>query len=1213
MQKNLLVLSNKEKGAVNARFSENALKMLRKRYLAVDEKGVQETAADMFARVASALAAVEKNYGKKEQDVKKVARDFFNIMSTKEYTPAGRTITNGGGETPVIANCVVLPIHDSMESIFQTLKDAALLQQAGCGLGFDLSEMRPADFPTRKSRGRASGPVTFLKVYDYAFGTIKQQGRHGANMSMMRVDHPDVLDFIHCKEVEGEIHNFNISVTVTDEFMEQLEKNPNKQWWCVFNNKKYKPRKVLRHPNGSVYGTEEVDISAKEVFDELVKGAWTNGEPGIAFIDTVNKTNPLPGLGPIATSNPCVTGDTLIPTEQGFLTMEELVERYGKGGVKIAIDVRVPKTIATSLVVESLIGNGGEETVPVLNLSLYGEEGVGEVSKAWKTGVKAVYKLTTRSGYELEATAEHEIFTPKGKVPLGELQKGDTLLLQSREGLWSNEAKLPFTFSNEVRGRNGHTYRYNFPTEWSQQLGQALGWLIGDGWIREKPKQNCVGFTFAEEDKKVLLYLKEILNKWYRNSTSQEIKRHNGVYHLVYGSKDFMQYMKNLGVKAVRAQGKEVPSTLWKAPREAVIGFLQGLFSSDGTINIFEPNQTRYIRLTSKSEKLLKGVQLLLLNLGIRSTVYNRSRKPSMKLGYPNDGVLFELQITKTNIPIFLKKIGFLGTHYTKKAEILRTCSYYRETFEDKVKEIRFVGTKKVYDLTESLSHSLVANGIVISNCGEQYLHPYDNCNLGSINLAAFVKQGKVDWARLRFVTRTATRLMDNVIDVFDFPVKEVTDLAKNNRRIGLGIMGFADMLYQLGVRYDSKQGFALGEKVMGFITNEAHTMSEELAKEKGAFPNIAKSVFARSKKKMRNAALTTVAPTGSISMMFDCSSGIEPNFALSYVKQDKDGVQYHYLNKYFEEAVAKLKLAAKEKDEILQEVVGKGTIQHIGKLPKALRDTFVISMDIVGLDHMKMQAAFQKHVDNSISKTVNFPNSATREDVAGSFVAAWKLGCKSATVYREGSRVVQILNLGTGENLIAPTALGVGKDSIEKLDLRMDQQRLASRPRPEVMTGKTYRVKTGYGNLYVTVNNDEKGVPFEVFATIGKNGGFFQEQSEAICRMISLVLRTGVKIEEVVEQLKGIRGPMPIFTDKGTILSLPDALGRILEDHVKFAPRVEEAVARPERQEVLPFIEKKQTIAEMGFMPGCPDCGSPLLMSEGCISCKECGFSRCM
>ncbi len=798
----LIKISSREKNAINSRFSENALQMMKKRYLLQDEKGNQETPADMFARVALSLAEIERNYGKDTKFVQKIAEDFFSIMASKEYTPAGRTLTNAGGETALIANCVVLPIHDTMESIFQTLKDAALLQQAGCGLGFDISEMRPADSPTKISRGRSSGPVTFLKVYDYAFGTIKQQGRHGANMAMMRVDHPDILDFIRCKQKEGEIRNFNISVIITDEFMEQLEKNSNAPWLCTFNGKKMKPHIVLRHPNGSVYGSQEVDITVKQLFDEVVEGAWTNGEPGIAFIDTVNRTNPLPGLGSIASSNPC----------------------------------------------------------------------------------------------------------------------------------------------------------------------------------------------------------------------------------------------------------------------------------------------------------------------------------------------------------------------------------------------------------------------------GEQFLHAYDNCNLGSLNLAVFVKGKKIDWSRLRFATRTAVRLMDNVIDKFDFPVPQVTELAKKNRRIGLGIMGFADMLYQLGVQYNSKQGFTTAEKIMGFINKEAHKMSQQLAKEKGVFQNFAKSVYAKKKVKMRNAALTTVAPTGSISMMFDCSSGIEPNFALAYVKQDKDGHRYRYFSTYFQKALDRLQFSQKEKDEIMQEVLKTGSIQHIKSLPQSLRTTFVISMDIPGQDHMKMQAAFQAHVDNSISKTINFPNSATREDVFNSFVSAWKLGCKAATVYREGSRMVQILNLGTGENIIAPTELpSQTQGSEKKLGLKMDKTRLAPRPRPEVMTGKTYKVRTGYGNLYVTINNDEKGVPFEVFATIGKTGGFFQEQSEGICRLASLALRSGVKVEEVADQLKGIRGPMPLFTDKGTVLSLPDAIGRILQEHAKMSNHVDEVISRPENQEVLPFVQiEEKPIAEFGLMPGCPDCGSQLVLQEGCMSCKQCGFSRC-
>ena len=805
----MLKLTKKEKNVINARLSENSSKMMKKRYLATDEQGNQETPADMFMRVANSLAAVEKDYGKDEKFVDKTAKDFLSIMGQKEYTPAGRTLTNSGSTTPLIANCIVLPIHDTMESIFGTLKDAALLQQAGSGLGFDLSEMRPADSPTKKSRGKASGPVSFLRVYDAAFGTIKQQGRHGANMAMMRIDHPDILDFIGCKSTEGEIRNFNISVTVSDEFMEQVKKNPDKQWMCTFEGKKMKPHKVFRHPNGAVFKSEETDITAKELFDLIVEHAWLNGEPGIAFIDTINRTNPLVGFGPIQASNPC----------------------------------------------------------------------------------------------------------------------------------------------------------------------------------------------------------------------------------------------------------------------------------------------------------------------------------------------------------------------------------------------------------------------------GEQFLHPYDNCNLGSLNLASFVKQRKVDWKRLRFSIRTAVRLMDNVIEKFDFPVPEVTELAKKNRRIGLGIMGFADMLYQLGVRYNSKKGLATAQKVMGFINKEAYLMSQELAEEKGVFPNYKKSVFVKKKapyspaqeygmgKKMRNAALTTVAPTGSIAMMFDASSGIEPNFALAYVKQDKDGQQYHYFNSHFKKALDKYKFSKVEQDKIMKEVTEKGTIQHLETLPKELRETFVVAMDIPGQDHMKMQAAFQVNVDNSISKTVNFPNSATREEVAEVFVEAWKLGCKSCTVYRDGSRVIQILNVGNGDNIITPTELP-GKE--KKLQLTTEAGK--PRSRPEVMTGKTYRIKTGYGKLYVTVNNDERGEPFEVFATIGKSGGFFQEQSEAICKLVSLSLRAGVKADEVIDDLKGIRGPMPVFTDKGTVLSLPDALGKILEQHVTATRDVEEVISRPENQEALPFAgpEKKMDVADFGFMPGCPDCGAQLLMQEGCISCKVCGFSRC-
>lgn len=805
-----LPVSSKEAQKINSSFSENSLKMLRKRYLQRFDSGEYETPAQMFGRVAKALAVVEKNYGKDDKAIAKIEKDFFDVMASKEFTPAGRTMTNAGAPTPMVANCIVLPIRDTMESIFQTLKDAALLQQAGSGLGFSLDELRPAWTPTKRSNGVSSGPVSFLNVYNEAFGIIKQQGRHGANMAMMSVSHPDILDFIRAKEVEGSIRNFNISVKVTDEFMKQLEEKPNTQWYCEWNGVKTKPHKVLRAKNGSVVGVEDMDITVKEIFDELVTYAWTNGEPGIVFIDEVNRTNPLPALGRIAASNPC----------------------------------------------------------------------------------------------------------------------------------------------------------------------------------------------------------------------------------------------------------------------------------------------------------------------------------------------------------------------------------------------------------------------------GEQFLHPYDNCNLGSINLSTFATNGKMDWDRLKFVTKTATRILDNVIDLFDFPVHQVTDMAKANRRIGLGIMGFADLLFELGVSYNSEEGRKLGERVMKAINDASHSMSAELAKEKGMFPNWPSSIFKKKNVKLRNAALTTVAPTGSISMMFDCSSGIEPNFALSFVKQDKDGVQYHYFNQYFEKALKEAKLGKEKIEEIKAEILKTGSIQGLMGLPKHLKETFVVAMDISAEDHMKMQASFQKHVDNSISKTINFPNSATKEEVFEGFVSAWKNKCKSCTVYRDGSRSVQILNLGTGEGLTAPSELGKGgeiKETIESAPkLPVDNSRHGAKLRPSVMSGRTYRVKTGYGNIYVTINNDENGEPFEVFATIGKSGGFFQEQSEGICRLASLGLRSGLKVSEIISNLKGIRGPMPTISDRGTILSLPDAIGKILEEHVNGSSQGGETMSLPDTVSVeaalahQPISASPRDIADHGSMPGCPDCGAALVIAEGCMSCKSCGFSRC-
>lgn len=581
-------------------FSLNALQVVAKRYLQQDEDGnVQETPEEMFTRVAARIASVERNYGKSGEEVEEWAEKFYEVLSRFEFTPAGRTITNAGAETPVVANCIVLHFEDSMQSIFETLKEATLLQQQGSGLGFAFHLLRPAGMRAKRTQGRSSGPVSFLQVYNTAFGIIQQQNRHGANMAVMRVDHPDILDFLHCKEQEGSIVNFNISVGLTDAFMSAVDSNSQEPWMCEWKGLKMYPRRVKRNSRGIVEEIIEEKMTAREVFDEIVTHAWNNGEPGAVFLDEVNRTNPVPGLGRIETCNPC----------------------------------------------------------------------------------------------------------------------------------------------------------------------------------------------------------------------------------------------------------------------------------------------------------------------------------------------------------------------------------------------------------------------------GEQFLHDSDVCNLGSINLAQFAEHGQLNEERLREVTRISTRILDNVIDTYGFAVERVQKTATGNRRLGLGVMGFADLLYQLKIGYNTPEGFAMAERAMSIIQDEAHKTSQKVAEEKGIFPNWHLSIFAERGVKMRNAALTTVAPTGTISMMFDCSGGVEPFFALAYHYKGILGgkVNLHYVNKYLEK---ELKDRGLYSDALINRIIEEGSLQSIAEIPDDIKRVFVTAMDIKAEDHIRMQAAFQKHVDNSISKTCNFPNEATHDDVRAGYILGWKLGCKGMTVYRDGSREVQVLNL---------------------------------------------------------------------------------------------------------------------------------------------------------------------------------------------------------
>jgi ribonucleoside-diphosphate reductase alpha chain len=477
--------------------------------------------------------------------------------------------------------------------------------------------------------------------------------------------------------------------------------------------------------------------------------------------------------------------------------------------------------------------------------------------------------------------------------------------------------------------------------------------------------------------------------------------------------------------------------------------------------------------------------------------------------------------------------------------------------------------------------------------CGEQPLLPYESCNLGSINLSKFVKNGKIDWEHLKEIVWTTVRFLDNVVDMNDYPIPEIEKMTKANRKIGLGVMGWADMLFKLRIPYDSEEALRLAEEVMGFIQSESHKASQHLAEERGVFPNWEGSLWEKKGIKMRNATTTTIAPTGTISIIAGCSSGIEPVFALAYRRTNiLDGEEFFEINPVFEKYLIDSGLYS---EELVSKIASTGTLSEIEEVPEEVRRVFRCALEIAPEWHVRMQAAFQKYTDNAVSKTINMPNSATREDVERAFLLAYELGCKGITVYRDGSREEQVLSIRKEER------------KEEKIHARKPVSLIEPRPRPKITKGRTIETRTGCGSLYVTINEDEHGIA-EVFVQLGKSGGCAASQTEAIGRLMSIALRSWVNPQALIRQLKGIRCPSIGFEENEIITSCADGVAKVLERYL----RGDYQKVRVDLEGIKPLTEFAEGTKTKMIGGVCPECGNVLEYGEGCMTCRMCGYTKC-
>jgi ribonucleoside-diphosphate reductase alpha chain len=1131
------------------------------RLKAPDGTPVDTDVADTWARVALAAAQAEAPSQRRAW-----ALDFAHAFAGHRFLPAGRILAGAGTERAVtLFNCFVMgAIPDSMDGIFSSLREAALTLQQGGGIGYDFSTLRPKGAPVAGVGADASGPVSFMDVWDAMCRTIMSAGsRRGAMMATLACDHPDIEDFIAAKQTQGRLTNFNLSVLVSDAFMAAVKDDA--PWDLVFA--------------GRVYKT----LRARELWDRIMRATYDYAEPGVIFIDRINAENNLSYCETIRATNPCLTSDTWIMTGDGARQIYELVGR--------------PFTAIAD-----------------------GQEWPSDARGFFSQGTKPVVRFLTSEGHSLRLTSNHRVRRIVRRTrdeietewcEAGALSAGDELLLHDHRVLaeWGDTAQAAKDDAE----------------------GYLLGLLMGDGTLKADkavlsvwPGQIAVGGGYERPG---------TLDVMARAELAARLLPHRADFAgwmEVPGRGEFrlsQAALRRLAVDHGLAPGrKDVTRAFERSSSSFYRGFLQGFFDADGGVQ-GDQSKGVSIRLSQSHLGRLEVVQRMLLRLGIASKMYRNRRiagtssLPDGKGGhrqYPT-AAQHELVIANENVARFAQIVGFCDGD--KAAKLSRLVSGYkrklnREAFVATVEEIVPAGEEEVFDAAIPGLNAFDANGFWAHNCGEQPLPPYGACLLGSINLAKLVKDPFGDGAHLdldemKALTRSAVRLLDNAIDVSRFPLPEQRAEAKAKRRIGLGVTGLADALIFCRTRYGSAQSIALIESWLAALSHAAYAASVEIAREKGAFPLFdAAEYLARphiqalpqeirdgiAAHGIRNGLLTSIAPTGTISLFAgNVSSGIEPVFAYSYTRRilKPDGTR---VEEEVEDYAYRLFRARFGEDA-------------------ALPDYFVSTQTLSPSDHLAVQAAAQKYVDSSISKTINVPADIAFDAFKDVYASAYALGCKGCTTYRP--------NAVTGSVLEAPPApkppMPESGEPLPPLDL--PEQREAggvvymTRPldRPEVLLGQTYKIKWLDSDhaFYITINDIEKDGrrrPFEVFIN-SKNMEAYA-WTLALTRMISAVFRRGGDVSFVVDEMKAVFDPRGGQWMGGRYVpSLLAAIGETIEQHLVatgFMAPHDVSLPKEERRAVAMAAEG----APARF---CPRCSSPSFVRlEGCDSCISCGYSKC-